>query len=29
VVAAGSIGSYGALGLDYKRRLLALEHVVL
>ena len=29
VVAAGGIGSYGALGLDYKRRLLALEHVVL
>jgi methylated-DNA-[protein]-cysteine S-methyltransferase len=29
VVAAGGIGSYGSLGLDYKRRLLALEHVVL
>ena len=29
VVAAGGLGSYGALGLDYKRRLLALEHVPL
>ena len=29
VVAANGIGSYGSLGLDYKRRLLALEHVVL
>jgi len=29
VVAAGGIGSYGSLGLDYKRRLLALEGVVL
>jgi len=29
VVAAGGIGSYGSLGLDYKRRLLALEHVFL
>jgi methylated-DNA-[protein]-cysteine S-methyltransferase len=26
VVAAGGLGSYGSLGLDYKRRLLALEH---
>ncbi len=29
VVAAGGIGSYGSLGVDYKRRLLALEHVAL
>lgn len=29
VVSAGGIGSYGSLGVDYKRRLLALEHVVL
>jgi methylated-DNA-[protein]-cysteine S-methyltransferase len=29
VVAADGIGGYGTLGLDYKRRLLALEHVVL
>jgi methylated-DNA-[protein]-cysteine S-methyltransferase len=29
VVASNGIGSYGSLGLDYKRRLLALEHVVL
>ncbi len=29
VVAANGIGSYGALGIDYKRRLLALEHVLL
>jgi len=29
VVAAGGIGSFGALGADYKRRLLALEDVVL
>lgn len=29
VVAANGPGSYGSLGLDYKRRLLALEHVVL
>lgn len=29
VVAAGGIGSYGSLGLDYKRRLLALEGVEL
>jgi len=28
VVAAGGIGSFGALGPDYKRRLLALEDVV-
>src|SRR5262249_21888826 len=28
VVAAGGLGSYGSLGLDYKRRLLALEGVV-
>jgi methylated-DNA-[protein]-cysteine S-methyltransferase len=27
VVAAGGLGSYGSLGLDYKRRLLALEGV--
>jgi methylated-DNA-[protein]-cysteine S-methyltransferase len=27
VVAAGGIGSYGSLGVDYKRRLLALENV--
>ena len=26
VVAAGGLGSYGSLGLDYKRRLLELEH---
>jgi methylated-DNA-[protein]-cysteine S-methyltransferase len=29
VVGAGGIGSYGSLGLDYKRRLLALEGVEL
>jgi O-6-methylguanine DNA methyltransferase len=29
VVSAGGIGSYGSLGLDYKRRLLALEGVEL
>jgi methylated-DNA-[protein]-cysteine S-methyltransferase len=29
VVAADGIGSYGSLGVDYKRRLLALEHVAL
>ncbi len=29
VVAAGGIGSYGSLGVGYKRRLLALEDVVL
>jgi O-6-methylguanine DNA methyltransferase len=29
VVAAGGIGSYGSLGVAYKRRLLALEHVAL
>ena len=29
VVAAGGIGSYGSLGIDYKRRLLALEGVTL
>ena len=29
VVAAGGLGSYGSLGLDYKRRLLELEHVAL
>ena len=29
VVAAGGLGSYGSLGLDYKRRLLALERVSL
>ena len=29
VVAANGLGSYGSLGLGYKRRLLALEHVVL
>ena len=29
VVAAGGIGSYGSLGVDYKRRLLALEDVAL
>jgi methylated-DNA-[protein]-cysteine S-methyltransferase len=29
VVAAGGIGSFGGLGVDYKRRLLALEGVVL
>jgi len=28
VVAAGGLGSYGSLGLDYKRRLLALEHAL-
>ena len=27
VVSAGGLGSYGSLGLSYKRRLLALEHV--
>jgi methylated-DNA-[protein]-cysteine S-methyltransferase len=29
VVASDGIGSYGSLGIDYKRRLLALEHVAL
>src|SRR5262249_7296753 len=29
VVAAGGIGSFGSLGVDYKRRLLALEDVAL
>jgi methylated-DNA-[protein]-cysteine S-methyltransferase len=29
VVAAGGIGSYGSLGVDYKRRLLAFEQVIL
>jgi methylated-DNA-[protein]-cysteine S-methyltransferase len=29
VVAAGGIGSFGSLGVNYKRRLLALEHVAL
>jgi methylated-DNA-[protein]-cysteine S-methyltransferase len=29
VVAADGIGSFGDLGIDYKRRLLALEHVAL
>jgi len=29
VVAAGGLGSYGALGVGYKRRLLELEHAVL
>jgi methylated-DNA-[protein]-cysteine S-methyltransferase len=29
VVAAAGIGGYGSLGIDYKRRLLALEHVFL
>jgi len=29
VIAAGGIGSYGSLGIDYKRRLLALEGVTL
>ena len=29
VVAFDGIGSYGSLGIDYKRRLLALEHVTL
>ena len=29
VVSAGGIGGYGSLGIDYKRRLLALEHVFL
>ncbi len=29
VVAAGGLGSYGSLGLGYKRRLLELEHVLL
>jgi methylated-DNA-[protein]-cysteine S-methyltransferase len=29
VVSSGGIGSYGSLGLDYKRRLLALEGVTL
>jgi methylated-DNA-[protein]-cysteine S-methyltransferase len=29
VVAADGIGGYGSLGVDYKRRLLALEHVAL
>jgi len=29
VVGAGGIGGFGSLGVDYKRRLLALEHVVL
>jgi methylated-DNA-[protein]-cysteine S-methyltransferase len=27
VVSAGGIGSYGSLGIEYKRRLLELEHV--
>jgi methylated-DNA-[protein]-cysteine S-methyltransferase len=29
VVSASGIGGYGSLGVEYKRRLLALEHVVL
>ena len=29
VVASNGIGSYGSLGIEYKRRQLALEHVVL
>jgi methylated-DNA-[protein]-cysteine S-methyltransferase len=29
VVSAGGLGGYGSLGADYKRRLLALEHVAL
>src|SRR5262249_38252900 len=29
VVSAGGIGSFGSLGVEYKRRLLALEHVAL
>jgi methylated-DNA-[protein]-cysteine S-methyltransferase len=29
VVASGGIGSYGSLGLDYKRRLLALDGITL
>ena len=29
VVAAAGIGGYGSLGVEYKRRLLALEHVAL
>jgi methylated-DNA-[protein]-cysteine S-methyltransferase len=29
VVASGGIGSWGTLGVEYKRRLLALEHVAL
>jgi methylated-DNA-[protein]-cysteine S-methyltransferase len=29
VVASGGIGGYGSLGIEYKRRLLALEHVAL
>jgi methylated-DNA-[protein]-cysteine S-methyltransferase len=29
VVAAGGLGSYGSYGADYKRRLLALEHVAI
>ena len=29
VVGAGGIGGYGSLGVEYKRRLLALEHVAL
>ena len=29
VVSSGGLGSYGSLGLDYKRRLLALEGVTL
>ncbi len=29
VVAASGVGSFGSLGIDYKRRLLALEGVVL
>ena len=29
VVAAGGLGGYGSLGLEYKRRLLALDHVAL
>jgi len=28
VVAAGGLGSYGSYGLDYKRRLLELEHAL-
>jgi hypothetical protein len=28
-VASNGIGSYGSLGIEYKRRLLALEHVAL
>jgi methylated-DNA-[protein]-cysteine S-methyltransferase len=29
VVASAGIGGFGSLGVEYKRRLLALEHVVL